>query len=99
MTAEDRFLMCLQLFHIGSINCLSHLYVGSTVVIIKDFDAAHVLELLPRHRITVALLVPTMINSIINLPGVENADFSSLRTDGVRRFAPFPPSHWPALST
>jgi len=79
LTTDDRFLMCLQLFHIGSINCLSHLYVGSTVVIVRDFDAAHVLELLPRHRITVALLVPTMINTIINLPAVDNADFSSLR--------------------
>jgi len=79
MTAEDRFLMCLQLFHIGSINCLSHLYVGSTVVIIKDFEPAHVLGLLPRHRITVALLVPTMINAIVNLPEVDKADFSSLR--------------------
>ncbi len=90
MTIEDRFLMSLQLFHIGSINCLSHLYVGSTVVIVKDFDAAYVLELLPRHRITVALLVPTMINSIINLPGVENADFSSLRTV-VYGGSPIPP--------
>jgi acyl-CoA synthetase (AMP-forming)/AMP-acid ligase II len=90
LTPEDRFLMCLQLFHIGSINCLSHLYVGSTIVLIKDFDAAAVLELLPRHRITVALLVPTMINTIINLPGVENADFSSLRTV-VYGGSPIPP--------
>jgi len=90
MTTEDRFLMCLQLFHIGSINCLSHLYVGSTIVIIRDFDASHVLELLPRHRITVALLVPTMINAIVNLPGIENADFSSLRTV-VYGGSPIPP--------
>lgn len=79
LTADDRFLMCLQLFHIGSINCLSHLYIGSTIVIIKDFDPVHVLELLPRHRISVALLVPTMINTIVNLPEVDEADFSSLR--------------------
>ncbi len=79
LTTEDRFLMCLQLFHIGSINCLSHLFVGSTVVIVRDFDAAHVLELLPRHRITVTLLVPTMINTVINVPAVDSTDFSSLR--------------------
>jgi long-chain acyl-CoA synthetase len=90
MTAEDRFLMCLQLFHIGSINCLSHLYVGSTVIIIKDFDPALVLELLPRHRITVALLVPTMINTIVNLPEVDRADFTSLRTV-VYGGSPIPP--------
>lgn len=79
MTAEDRFLMCLQLFHIGSINCLSHLHVGSTVVIIRDFDPGRVLELLSRHRATVVLLVPTMINAIVNLPDAERVDFSSLR--------------------
>jgi long-chain acyl-CoA synthetase len=53
--------------------------VGSTVVIIRDFDPLHVLDLLPRHRITVALWVPTMINIIVNLPEVHSADFSSLR--------------------
>ena len=79
LAVHDRFLMCLQLFHIGSINCLSHLYIGSTVVIIRDFDPAHVLALLSRHRITVALWVPTMINFMINTPEVEKADFSSLR--------------------
>lgn len=79
ITVEDRFLMCLQLFHLGSINCLSHLYVGSTIVIVKDFDAENMLELLSRHRITVTLLVPTMINTVVNLPGVENVDFSRLR--------------------
>jgi len=79
MTAEDRFLMCLQLFHIGSINCLSHLYVGSTVVLVKDFEPGHVLRLLSRHRITVVLMVPTMINAVINLEEVEVADFASLR--------------------
>jgi len=79
LRTEDRFLMCLQLFHIGSINCFSHLYIGSTVVLIKDFDAASVLGILPRHRITVALWVPTMINFIVNLPDVETADFANLR--------------------
>ena len=71
--------MCLQLFHIGSINCLSHLYVGSTVVLVKDFEAGHVLALLSRHRITVVLMVPTMINAVINQQGVASADFATLR--------------------
>jgi acyl-CoA synthetase (AMP-forming)/AMP-acid ligase II len=79
LTAEDRFLMCLQLFHIGSINCLSHLYVGSTVVLVKDFEPGQVLRLISRHRMTVVLMVPTMINAVINLEDVEAADFASLR--------------------
>ena len=79
LTAEDRFLMCLQLFHIGSINCFSHLYVGSTVVIVKDFEPGHVLRLLARHKITVVLMVPTMINALVNLAEVGEADFASLR--------------------
>ncbi len=79
ITAEDRFLMCLQLFHIGSINCLSHLYVGCTVVLVKDFEAGHVLALLSRHRITVVLMVPTMINAVINQQRVASADFANLR--------------------
>jgi len=91
MTPDDRFLMCLQLFHIGSINCYSHLYVGSTVYLIRDFEPAEVLELLPRHRITVALLVPTMVNTIVNLPAAVKANFTSLRTM-VYGGSPIPPA-------
>ncbi len=75
---DTRFLMCLQLFHIGSVACLSLLYVGATVVIFKDFDPGNVLKLIARHRISMTLLVPMMINAIINTPDAESADLASL---------------------
>lgn len=78
--SDDRFLQCLQFFHIANTTSLSYTYVGATNVIVKDFDPLEVLKLIPEYRISVVLWVPTMINHIVNLPDVDKADFSSLRT-------------------
>jgi len=77
--SDDLFLQCLQFFHIACITSMSYTYVGSTNIIVKNFDPVTVLKLIPEHRISVVLWVPTMINQIVNLPGAETTDFSSLR--------------------
>lgn len=79
ITPTDRFLMCLQLFHVGSVNCLGHLYAGSTVVLLRDFDPARAIDLVSRHRITVVLMVPTMLDALVKLPADEGAAFATLR--------------------
>jgi long-chain acyl-CoA synthetase len=53
--------------------------LGCTHVILEKFDPADWLDLVARERVTVSLLVPTMINAIINAPRFEQADVSSLR--------------------
>jgi len=75
----DRFLQCLQFFHIACITSLAYTYVGSTNIVVKNYDPVEVLKLIPAHQISVVLWVPTMINQIVNLPGVEKTDFSSLQ--------------------
>ena len=54
-------------------------WLGVKHVFMRQFDAQGWLELVQRERVTVSLLVPTMINLIVNFPGVESYDTSSLR--------------------
>jgi acyl-CoA synthetase (AMP-forming)/AMP-acid ligase II len=42
--------------------------LGCTHVILEKFDPAGLADLLARESATVSLLVPTMINAIINAP-------------------------------
>ncbi len=53
--------------------------VGGTHVFTRRFVPQETLELISRHRITHMALVPTMINMLCQVPGVETYDVSSLR--------------------
>ena len=53
--------------------------VAGTHVFIPRFDVADMLGEIARHRVTNALLVPTMINATANFPAIGEYDISSLR--------------------
>ncbi|WP_083908497.1 class I adenylate-forming enzyme family protein [Ilumatobacter coccineus] len=72
------FLQCLPLFHIASNLGYSFTSTGSTNLFMRQFDANQFFELLENERPTHILLVPTMINMLLNHPGIERADFSSV---------------------
>ncbi|WP_052422300.1 AMP-binding protein [Nonomuraea candida] len=57
------------------------LHFGHTVVITPRFDPVHILELIERHRVTNAMMVPTMFHRMLQLPEDVRAtyDLSSLR--------------------
>ncbi|MEV0200936.1 AMP-binding protein [Nonomuraea sp. NPDC050691] len=57
------------------------LHLGHTVVITARFEPVHVLELIQRHRVTNAMMVPTMFHRMLHLPREvrEAYDVSSLR--------------------
>ncbi len=54
-------------------------WVGGTHIYLREFTPAGYLGALQEHRVTVSLLVPTMINAIVNDPRVREFDVSSLR--------------------
>lgn len=72
------FLQCLPLFHIASNLGYSFTSTGSTNVFMRQFDANQFFEMLENERPTHILLVPTMVNMLLNHPGIERADFSSV---------------------
>ena len=54
--------------------------VAGTHVFIPRFDPGDMLAEIAKHRVTNALLVPTMINATANFPEIGKHDVSSLRT-------------------
>ncbi|HEX5460411.1 MAG TPA: AMP-binding protein [Steroidobacteraceae bacterium] len=59
---------------------LSHigLFEGHTLILPKRFDAEQAVDLIGRHRVQFAGLLPIMMQRIAKLPGAERRDFSSL---------------------
>lgn len=83
MHAAGVHLVAGPLYHNAAfIYAMRGLFCGNQLVVMPRFDAARVLTLVERHRVTWTQLVPTMMNRIWRLPGDVRAaaDLSSLRT-------------------
>ncbi|MDD5308850.1 MAG: long-chain-fatty-acid--CoA ligase [Deltaproteobacteria bacterium] len=53
--------------------------VAGLHVMVRRFDAGSVLDAVERHRVTISNLIPTMLTMLVNHPGAEDRDLSSLR--------------------
>lgn len=82
ITSNDIMLVNMPLFHSGGLNiaAVPILYTGGTAVIQKSFDPKQALSLIENHRITLAMMVPTMINFMIKQGDIDNYDVSSMKT-------------------
>lgn len=58
--------------------CYQGLLHRHTVVLMERFEASLAVELVERHRVQYAGLVPTMMRRIVQLPDIEQRDLSSL---------------------
>lgn len=69
------------LFHIAAITVLGFLWtVGGTHVTLPTFTPLGVLEVVERERINTTVLVPTMIQMMVDHPDAASFDLSSLET-------------------
>ena len=76
----DRFLIVLPLFHIASLTPIAlNAFRGVTSVIMKEFNPVRTWELIQKERITNTMLVPAMMNFMLQVPDVSQYDISSLR--------------------
>ena len=77
----DVTLVCAPLFHIGGLNVtpLSAFTKGATIVLMRSFDPARVLDLIQRHRVTTMFGVPAMFQFMSLVPSFAEADLSSVR--------------------
>ncbi|MEX2626054.1 MAG: long-chain-fatty-acid--CoA ligase [Ilumatobacteraceae bacterium] len=72
-------LVAMPLFHIaGGGWAVAGMYEGCTSVIIRELDPARIAELIAELRVTHAVLVPVALQFMLMVPGIEDADFSSL---------------------
>jgi acyl-CoA synthetase (AMP-forming)/AMP-acid ligase II len=80
MREGGRALVCLPLFHIGgTIWAIWAMQTGSTVVIVRDPLPDVLLKTMVEQRIESALLVPTLMLLMTELPASRTADFSALK--------------------
>ena len=80
-TDADVGLACGPLYHVGALDLVttSMIAVGATTVIHRVFDAAQVVDEIERSRITCIWTAPAMVRAILDVPGVEQRDLSSVR--------------------
>ena len=75
-----RWLHACPMFHIaGGIAIFGVTQVAGTHVIIPAYAPDLAAETIQERKITDTLLVPTMVNMLVNMPGVENYDLSSVQ--------------------
>jgi acyl-CoA synthetase (AMP-forming)/AMP-acid ligase II len=80
MREGGRSLVCLPLFHIGgTVWAIWAMQTGSTVVIVRDPVPEVLVRTMVEQRIESALLVPTLMLLMTELPQARTADFSALK--------------------
>ena len=88
---EDIYLHAAPMFHLADGSAVfSHTSRGAAQVFIPRFDPKQVLETIARERVSLLLLVPTMLNFVLQQPDIDSYDLSSLRhlTYGASPIAP-----------
>lgn len=80
ISAMDRILLTMPLFHIGAKAMLNaQHWMGGCAYLHRDFDPVSVLEAVERDRITILHLAPTMVQMLLEVSNIEDYDLSSLR--------------------
>jgi fatty-acyl-CoA synthase len=81
ITHDDVYLCVFPLFHTGGMFTYtsSQVIFGNTTILTRQFDAAQVLDLIEREKVTVFAGVPTMYQMLMQDPAFPDADLSSLR--------------------
>ncbi|HMS78437.1 MAG TPA: AMP-binding protein [Burkholderiaceae bacterium] len=80
LPSERRYLAVAPISHAAGMMVTPTLMRGGTVVLQKGWDPQRWLDLVARERITMSLLVPTMIYSLLDAPGLAQADLATLET-------------------
>ena len=81
VTHNDVYLNVFPMFHTGGlfVYTLPQVIFGGTTILIRQFDAAQVLNLLEREHVTIFAAVPTMYQMLTTASNWDTSDLSSLR--------------------
>ena len=73
-------MVAMPLFHIGGGGwATAGQYVGCSSIIVRELDPNALIQMIGQHRITHGFVVPALLQFMLMMPAMENADFSSLR--------------------
>jgi len=77
---KDRILHVAPMFHIAdAFICMTTATVGGSNYFLPSFDPVSTMQAMQEYKIERLLLVPTMVNMLVNHPELEKYDLSSLR--------------------
>ena len=82
ITREERFLMTVPIWHSSPLNnwLLGTLYMGGSVVLLREFDPGKFLETVERERITLCFGPPVIFTApLAAVPRFDRYDLSSVR--------------------
>ncbi|GAA0604010.1 long-chain fatty acid--CoA ligase [Sporichthya brevicatena] len=80
LTPGGRTLHAAPMFHLADLfTVLIRNILGGTHVTVPFFEPAAVAQTVEKHQVTDVLLVPTMIQMLLDAPGAAEADLSSLQ--------------------
>lgn len=77
---DDVNLIATPLYHMGAVfMAITYMMPGATQVVAKKFDALSWIDIASREHVSVALLVPTMVNALLSCGKTNFQDLASLR--------------------
>jgi acyl-CoA synthetase (AMP-forming)/AMP-acid ligase II len=80
MTPDSVNLVAMPMFHIGGCGYgTSTMTRGGHTVLLREVNPAVIVDCIARYRVTHAFLVPTVVQSLLQVEGVEQADLSSMQ--------------------
>jgi acyl-CoA synthetase (AMP-forming)/AMP-acid ligase II len=80
-TADDIGLACGPLYHVGALDLVTTtmIAVGATTMVHTTFDPELVVDEIERSRVTTIWAAPAMVRAVLDVPGIESRDLSSVR--------------------
>jgi acyl-CoA synthetase (AMP-forming)/AMP-acid ligase II len=80
-TSDDVGLACGPLYHVGALDLVTTTMIaaGATTIVHRVFDAPQVVDEIERSRVTCVWTAPAMVRAILDVPGVDERDLSSVR--------------------
>jgi bile acid-coenzyme A ligase len=87
----QRILVLAPMYHVNAFATLNAMLTGDQLFVMEKFDAVRAVDALERHRLTTFTATPTMLQRIVDVPGVDDRDLTSLEWI-MQGAAPMPPS-------
>lgn len=80
-TAADVGLACGPLYHVGALDLVTTtmISVGATTIVHTTFDAEEVVDEIERSHVTTIWAAPAMVRAVLDVPGIESRDLSSVK--------------------
>lgn len=77
---NDVFISPLPMFHVGALTPLTvNIYRGIASVVMRTFDPAHAWQLIEKERVTIGLMVPAMLNFMLQVQKPDASAYEGLR--------------------